>query len=321
MHLKEYLTLLRDAGKHWLNAKAPRLGAALAFYAVISLAPLLMLVMNLAALLFGQDAAAGQLADEIRDTVGAEVAQALQDMIREANRPFTGTWHAIVGLLVLLFGASGVFVELQDAMNTIWQVTPKPGRGVLGIIRDRFLSFTILMGACFLLLASLVATAVLAALSRLGTLSGLPGGAGLWEGLNFVVSFVVITLLFALIFKVLPDARVRWKDVWIGAASTALLFTLGKLALGFYLTHGSVTTGYGAAGSLVIVLLWDYYAAQILLFGATFTRSYAERHGSGVVPAANAVPLTAQGRAIQGIPTDQDVQAACTALEQRNRTV
>jgi membrane protein len=318
MHVKDYLSLLRDTGNHWLDAKAPRLGAALAFYAVISLAPLLLLVMNLAALVFGQEAAAGQLAGEIGDTVGPEVAKALQDMLREANKPVTGTSHAIVGLLVLLFGASGVFAELQDAMNTIWQVAPKPNRGIMGILRDRFLSFTMLMGVCFLLLASLIVTAVLAALSRMWTPAGLPGGAWLWQGINFAVSFAVITMLFALILKVLPDAKVRWEDVWIGAASTALLFTLGKFALGFYLTHGSVTSGYGAAGSLVIVLLWVYYASQILLFGATFTRIYAERFGSGVVPAHNAVPLTAADRAVQGIPTDEDLQRAHKTADEKH---
>jgi membrane protein len=310
MDLKTWLALIRDAGNHWLEGKAQRLGAALAFYAVISLAPLLVLVLVLVGWVFGPEAAAGSLIHEIEGTVGRQVAAALQGMIREAQTSRLGTAHTIVGLVVLLFGASGVFGEIQDAMNTIWQVTPRPGRGIRGIIRDRFLSFAMLMGVCFLLLASLVVTAILAALSRMWTPSSLPGGAWLWQGINFVTSFGVITLLFALILKILPDAEVRWEDVWIGAAATSLLFTLGKFLLGLYLAHGDVTSGYGPAGSLVLVLLWGYYASQILLFGAAFTWAWGQRFGHGVRPAANAVALSGKERALQGTPTSRELEAA-----------
>jgi membrane protein len=301
--------VLRDAATQWMDAKAQRMGAALSFYAVISLAPLLVLVVAVAGFFLGPEAAGGQLALQIQGTVGRPVANALQGMIQAAQSPRSNA-HTIIGLVVLLFGASGVFAELQDSMNTIWQVTPKPGRALLTILRDRFLSFAMIMSVCFLLLASLVVTAALAALARWWTPSSLPGGAWLWQGLNFAVSFLVITLLFALILKVLPDARVLWKDVWVGAAVTALLFTLGKLLLALYLARSSVTSGYGAAGSLVVVLLWIYYAAQIVLFGAAFTHAYALRFSGGIQPAPNAVRLTPADRALQGIPTSSDIQAA-----------
>jgi membrane protein len=310
MNLKRFGSLLKDAFNAWLDAKAPRLGAALAFYAVVSMAPLLVFILWAAALVFGPDAAAGRLAGQVEGVVGQPMADALQEMIRNASRPWHGTWHTILGAAMLLFGASGVFAELQDAMNTIWQVTPRPGRWWMTILRDRFLSFLMVMGVCILLLLSLVATAALAFLERRWTPAQLPGGPWLWPGLNLGVSFVIVTLLFALILKVLPDATVRWRDVWLGAAVTALLFTLGKYVLGLYLARGDVTSGYGAAGSLLVVLLWVYYASQILLFGAALTRAWAVCCGGGIQPTRNAVPLTAEDRARQGIPTDAEVQAA-----------
>jgi membrane protein len=308
MDLKTIPNLIKDAFNAWLEAKAPRLGAALAFYTVVSLAPLLVFVLWAAALVFGPDAAAGKLAGELEGTVGRPMADALQEMIRNARQPWQGITQTVLGVVMVLFGASGVFVELQDSMNTIWQVTPRPGRGIWGIVQDRFLSFTMVVGVCFLLLASLMVTAALALLERLWDPSLLPGGIWVWRGVNEGVSFVVVTVLFALILKVLPDAVVRWRDVWIGAAVTALLFTLGKYALGVYLVRGNVTTGYGAAGSLLVVLLWVYYAAQILLFGATLTRAWTLCCGGGVQPTPNAIALSAQDRARQGIPTDADVR-------------
>jgi membrane protein len=304
MRARAALDLLRQTYNQWSEAKAERLGAALAFYTVISLAPLLVLVLAAAGFVFGPQAAAGQVAGELESTFGRPVARALEGMIREAHRPWSGVVATTLSLAVLLFGASGVFAALQDAMNTIWQVTPRPGRGILGVIKDRFLSFALILGSCLLLLTSLVATATLAAVGRAWTPHGLPGSAHLWQGVNAAVAFGVVTLLFAMIFKILPDARVRWADVWVGAAATALLFTAGKYLLGVYLLAGGVTLGYGAAGSLVVVLLWVYYSSQIVLFGATFTRVYACRYGAGVRPAANAVLLSAEDRARQGIPTE-----------------
>jgi membrane protein len=319
MNLKDFRSLLNDAFNGWLDAKAPRLGAALAFYAVVSLAPLLVFILWGVALVFGPDAAAGRLAGQIEGVVGQPMADALQEMIRDANRPWHGTWHTVLGVAMLLFGASGVFAELQDAMNTIWQVTPRPGRWLRTILRDRFLSFLMVMGVCILLLLSLVATAALAFLERTWGPTQLPGGARFWHVLNLGVSFVVVTVLFALILKILPDATVRWRDVWLGAMTTALLFTLGKYVLGVYLARGDVTSGYGAAGSLLVVLLWVYYASQILLFGAALTRAWAVCCGGGIHPTRNAVPLTTEDRVRQGIPTDAEVQAAARAAGEEER--
>lgn len=277
---------------------------------MVSLAPLLVFVLTAASLVFGSDAAAGKLSGHVEGTVGRPMANALQEMInRNAHQPWQGVTQSLLGIVMVLSGASGVFLELQDALNTIWQVAPRTGRGLMGMIRYRFLSFAMVVGVCSLLLVSLIITAGLAIIESWWTPDFLPGGADLWQGVNMAVSFVVITLLFALVLKILPDAKVRWRDVWVGAAVTSLLFTLGKYGLSIYLA-GGVTSGYGAAGSLLVVLLWVYYAAQILLFGATFTRAWALRVGGGVEAKPRAVALTAEDRARQGIPTDADVQAA-----------
>jgi membrane protein len=192
-------------------------------------------------------------------------------------------------VVVLLFGASGVFVELQTALNAIWMVQPKPDRGLWGILQDRFLSFTMVLGTCFLLLASLLVTTALAALASLWTPASLPGGTWLWQGLNALVSLAVITALFALLFKYLPDAFVAWQDVWLGAAVTAVLFLIGKHLLGLYLGWAAITSTYGAAGSVLAILLWVYYTAQIFLFGAAFTRVHAQEAGRRVQAAPNAM--------------------------------
>jgi membrane protein len=209
----------------------------------------------------------------------------------------------VLGAIVLLVGASGVFGELQDSLNTIWEVTPKPGRGIWGFLRDRFFSFTMVLGVGFLLLVSLVVSAGLAAAGKV--LSGaLPGGEALWSGINFVVSFGIITTLFAFIYKVVPDVTVRWSDVWVGAAVTALLFTLGKIGIGLYLGKSTVASAYGAAASVVVITVWVYYSAQILFLGAEFTQVYARTFGSRIEPSKNAIPITQEARAQQGLVSE-----------------
>ena len=198
----------------------------------------------------------------------------------------------VIGLLVLLFGASGFFGELQMSLNTIWQVQPKPGRGILGIIQDRFLSFTLVLGTCFLLLVSLIISTALSVVSSWWTPESVPGGTYLWQAIHAVIGFGVITLLFAFIYRFLPDAKIRWSEVWVGSAVTAVLFLAGKQVLGIYLAYAGVSSSYGAAGSLVLVLVWVYYTAQIFLFGAAFTRVYALHHGGRGEPMDNAIPLT-----------------------------
>ncbi|HEU4538927.1 MAG TPA: YihY/virulence factor BrkB family protein [Polyangiaceae bacterium] len=295
--------LVKDTASDWKEDKADRLAAALAFYTVLSLAPLVVIAVAVAGLAVGEDAARGQLAGQISSLVGPEAAAAIEGLLANASKPSAGVLSTVVGAVVLLVGASGVFGELQDSLNTIWEVTPKPGRGIWGFLRDRFFSFTMVLGVGFLLLVSLVVSAGLAAAGK--ALSGaLPGGEALWHVVNLVVSFAAITTLFALIYKVVPDVTVRWGDVWVGAAVTALLFTLGKVGIGLYLGKSSVASAYGAAASVVVITVWVYYSAQILFLGAEFTQVYARTFGSRIEPSKNAVPVTQEARAQQGLVPD-----------------
>jgi membrane protein len=287
---KRWLDLLIKTFSDWYNDKAPELGAALAFYTALSIAPLLVIVLTIAAFVFGQEAASGEIVSQMRSMVGEDGAKAISDMIANANKPTQGTVATVLSVITLLFGASGVFGELQSALNTIWGVQPKPGRGLWGVIRDRFMSFAMVLGVAFLLLVSLVISAVLAAMGTL--LSQLPDSFH-WiaQVLNMGVSFLVVTLLFAMIFRVLPDVKISWWDVWLGAIVTAALFTVGKTGIGLYLGHSAMASSYGVAGSFVVLLVWVYYSAQILYFGAELTKVYANRFGSKLAPADNAMPL------------------------------
>lgn len=274
-----------------MDDQAPTLGAALAFYTVFSLAPLLIITISIAGLVFGQEAAQGQIFDQLRGLIGAASAEAVEDVVQNANaRPATGVLTAIVGFVTLLFGASGVFGQLQTSLNAIWDVEPKPGRGLFGIVRDRILSFGFILVVGFLLLVSLLLTAAIAFVGE-GFGGMFPAIEILVQIINSILSLVVITLLFAMIFKFMPDAKIAWRDVWIGAFITAALFTVGKLVLGLYLGKSGVGSSYGAAGSLIVLLLWVYYSSQIVFFGAEFTRAYANRFGSRIIPADNAVSV------------------------------
>ena len=293
--------LLRQTFADWSEDKAPQLGASLAFYTALSIAPLLVILLGVAAFFFGDDAAGGHIVHELRSLVGDEGAKAIEQMIASANKPTTGTIATVLSVATLLFGASGVFGQLQSALNTIWEVKPKPGRGVWGFLRDRFLSFAMVMGIAFLLIVSLVVTAALAAVSNLW--SGLAESAAwLAQGLNLCVSLGLLTMLFAMTFKLLPDVKMAWSDVWLGGFITAALFVIGKFAIGLYLGHSSMASSYGVAGSFVVLLVWVYYSAQILFFGAELTQVYANKFGSWIVPDDHAEPLTEGERAQQGRP-------------------
>jgi membrane protein len=307
--LRSAYELLRDTVSAWIDDKAPRLGAALAYYSTFAVAPIVILAVSLAGLVFG-DKAPGAIADQLRATLGAPVAEAVESIVRSASNPTASKVAALVGLATLLFGACAVFIELQDALNTIWKVTPRPGRPIVTIIRERLVSFSMVLATGFLLLVSLVVTTALAAVADWLTPEWLPGGVALWRGVNWLASTAFIALLFALIFKVVPDVHIAWRDVWPGAVLTALLFTAGKYLLGLYIASSSVASAYGAAGSLVIVLVWVYYSAQILLFGAEMTRAQAKRRGADCCPARSAVPVTAEERARQGMPDRAAVGAA-----------
>jgi membrane protein len=265
---------------------------------MFSLAPLLVIVIGIAGLVFGQEAAQGKIVEQVQGLVGEQGGEAVQTMLESAGKKDSGLVGSILGIGVLIFGATALFGQLQDALNTIWKVEPKPGRGVWGFIQDRFLSISMVLGLAFLLLVSLLASAFLAVLLEF---------LGKWQVsvvghiVNEVVSVVVFALMFALIYKFLPDAKISWRDVWLGAAITALLFEVGKFLIGLYLGHSGVASAYGAAGSLAVLLVWLYYSAQIFLFGAEFTKVYANRLGSRIVPAENAVAVTDQARAEQGM--------------------
>ena len=284
----------------WYEDRAPRLGAALAYYTVFALAPTIVLVIAVAALVLGEEAARGEILRQIDDLVGEQGAKAVESMIKTARDTGASSKAISLGLVTLIFGLWGVFGELQDALNTIWGVTPKAGRGVLDMIRQRFWSFALVVGTGFLLLVSLAISTWISILTKyFWYLLPLPGPT--LEAANFVVSFGVITVLFALTFKLLPDVEIAWRDVWLGAAVTALLFTVGKLVIGLYLGKSGVASAFGAAGSLVVILVWVYYSAQILYFGAEFTKVWTRRRGSGFTPNETAVPVTAEARAEQGL--------------------
>jgi membrane protein len=269
-------SLLGETFLEWYEDRAPRLGAALAYYTVFALAPGLILIIALAGLLLGREAAQGQIISQVQDLAGEAGAEAVRAAIESARNAGGSLLATGLGAVTLLFGLWGVFGELQDALNTIWGVTTRPGRGVVGAIKQRFWSFTMVVGIGFLLLVSLAASAWLAAVGKF--FSGLlPLPAVLMETTNAVLSFVVITFMFAVIYKLLPDVKIAWRNVWTGAAVTAVLFTIGKTLIGLYLGRSTVASVYGAAGSLIVILLWVYYSAQIVFFGAEFTKVYARR--------------------------------------------
>jgi len=264
----------------WKNDYAPSMGAALAYYTVFSVAPLLLIAISVAGLVFGRDAARGEIFAQLSGMMGPQGALAVQGMLEAVNKPTEGIVATVVGVTLLVIGATTVFGELQDSMDRIWRAPVRAQTsGLISLLKVRLLSFSMIMGIGFLLMVSLVASAALAALGKWW--SPLFGG---WETLaqlvNFAFSFAMVTVAFAMIYKLLPRVRVQWRDVWVGAGVTALLFTIGKHLIGLYIGKSSVASGYGAAGSLVVVLVWVYYSAQIFLLGAEFTWVYAHSYGS-----------------------------------------
>ncbi|MEP7053268.1 MAG: YihY/virulence factor BrkB family protein [Pseudomonadota bacterium] len=282
--------VIKETLTAWDEDNVTRLAASLAYFTLLSIAPLIILAVAVAGLAFGEEAARQHIAGELSGVVGRGAAGAIESIAKNARAPGSGVFSVIVGLIVLLFGASGVFGELQSALNTVWEVAPKPGRGVLGIVKDRFFSFTMVVGVAFLLLVSLIVSAALTWVGQ-AFASSLPGGAAVWQVLNFCISLAVVTALFALMFKTVPEAHIQWRDVWVGSAVTAVLFTLGKFGLGIYLGSAGVSSAYGAAGSIVALVIWVYYSSQVLLLGAEFTQVYALRYGSRITPDDHAVPL------------------------------
>ncbi|MDJ0571637.1 MAG: YihY/virulence factor BrkB family protein [Pleurocapsa sp. MO_192.B19] len=287
IRIKTIFRLLKEAFSEWQQDKASLLAAALAYYTVFSITPLLVIAIAIAGAVFGQDAAKGEIVEQINGLVGQQGAQAIETALANANQPQLGSIASIISIVVLLIGASGVFAQLQEALNTVWNVKAKPDGGIWQFIRKRLLSFGMVLAIGFLLLVSLILSAILSGISKL-EINLIPGLSPLWQLLNVAISFGLISLLFALIYKYLPDVKIRWKDVWVGAIITALLFTLGKFLIGIYLGRGSLGSAYGAAGSLIVFLAWVFYSAQILLFGAELTQVYARKYGRKIRPDSHA---------------------------------
>mgnify|MGYP003678756058 CR=1 FL=1 len=282
------LGLLKETFSEFMEDKAMRLSAALAYYSVFSLAPLLLIAISIAGAIFGEDAARGAIEEQLTGTVGRESAVAVQGMLQSAVRDGDSGIMGLVGFVILLITASGVFAQLKDAMNTVWGLEKKPGLGIKGLVKGRVVALSMVFGIGFILLVSLVISAAIAAATKwLGDALPIPGF--LFQILSFAISIGVVTLLFAMIFKVLPDAKVQWRDVWIGALLTAILFSIGKLLLSLYLGREGAASAYGAAGALILLLSWVYYSANILLLGAEFTQVYARHRGRNIQPAKSAI--------------------------------
>ncbi len=338
MQLKDLFPLLKDTFTAFGETKCPRLAAALSYYTIFSIAPILIVILSLAALFLDPTTVRQGIIDQIGTNVNLTAADAVADILSSANKAGKGgnIVATIIGFVTILVGATGLFAALQDSLNTIWGVMPKPDAGILMMFKARVLSFVMVLGIGFLLIVSLAASiAVKAAADWLGALMG--GAEWIAPVLNVVLFFVLITGFFALLFKILPDAQIQWRDVWVGAALTSVLFSIGKAVLSWYLAREGTASAYGSAGALVVLLLWINYASQILFFGAEFTKVYANRFGSHIEPEEHAQEIMPEQRAAQGIkpysefggakgkakakngaPADAKGKAAASALRDKN---
>jgi len=291
MKAKDVFDLLKETGRTWYEHRAYRLAAALSYYLAFSLVPVLIVVVAVASLVYGESAAQGRLVEQIETTVGPQLAEAIQEILSQGRAAGSGTLATVVSIAILLFSSTAVFYELQTALNTLWDVRPKPGRGWWGMVKDRFWSFMLVLVIGALLLASLAVSAVVSKFFPSGT----------WRVTNIVASLGLVTVFVAMIYKILPLVILRWRDVWVGAAATAVLLTIAQYLIGLYLGRVSVTSPYGIAGSLAIILLWVYFSSQVLLFGAAFTQVYAKKYGKPITPDDKAEPLPEPARARQGM--------------------
>jgi membrane protein len=289
LNLKGLFEVLKESGKKFVDDKVPKLSGSLAYTIVFSLAPLLVVIISLCGIFLGQEAVEGTIHEQLAGFLGENSAADLQEIIRKASLSGKSRGAAIFGGILLFVGATAVFAEIQDSINYIWQLKPKPKKGWLALLRNRFLSFSVIISLGFLLLVSLGLSAIIDAFSKQLKNYFPDITVILFTVINFLISFLVATLIFAVIFKVLPDAKIRWKDIWAGAITTGILFLLGKFGISFYISKSAIGETYGAAGSIVILLVWIYYSAFILYFGAEFTRAYALRFGSEIVPGKYAV--------------------------------
>lgn len=273
------LSVFKQAAVQWSKHNAPRLGAALAYYTILSLAPLLVVIVAIAGYAFGEEAVRGHIYWQIKDLIGSESAVVVQTLLKAAHRPAAGVWATIIGFAVLLAGASGVFLELRDTLNYIWEVPVKEGGGFMTILRYRFFSFALVLGIGFLMMVSLALSALIQAAGTLAS-QHISIPPPVLEGINIVVTFLVTSFLFALIYRIIPEAPIEWEDVITGSVVTSALFAAGKFLIGLYIGKAGVGSAYGAAGSAIVLLVWVYYSSQIFLYGAEFTHVYAQRRGS-----------------------------------------
>lgn len=288
--LRTMLDVLKKTAAEFGGDHSPQVAAAMAYYTLFSIAPLLVLATALAGFVYGQGPARERILAQAASLAGPRVAEVLGEILTAASQPRSGLVATLIGAVTLVVGATGAFVSVQTALNQIWEVRPKPGRGFLGVLRDRVPGFLLLFVVGALLIVSLVASTWLAALADAVGDAGFAGSVVAQAG-EYLLFVVVMSVLFAIVFKVLPDARVGWRDVWAGAVLTALLFAVGQLLIGMYLTYVSVGSAYGAAGSLIALLVWLNYSAQVFLFGAELTQVQTARRGSRIEPSRNAVRL------------------------------
>lgn len=302
--VRQFIALLRQTFTEWSDDKVPTYAASLAYYTVFSLAPTLLIALAIAGFVFGEEAARGALQTQLNGIIGESTAQTVQDAMANASRQGAGILATIIGVVVLVFAATGVFAELQGALNTVWKVKPQKTSGVLAYLRTRFLSLAVVLGIGFLLLVSLVVSALLSAFGGwMGTF--MPGWKVVGNIINLLVSFGVITVLFAMMFKLLPNRKLAWRDVWLGAGVSSLLFAIGKYFIALYLTKSAVASSYGAAGSLAALLVWVYYSSMTMLFGAELAQVFARRHGTlaSEPPAKAPTPAPSPGYRPSARPT------------------
>ena len=308
MDFKQLRDLIRKAVMAWVDDYAPSMGAAIAYYALFSIAPLLIIAIALAGLVFGQEAARGEIVAQIQDLIGVEGAIAVQGLLKSANAPAQDVFAMVVSIVTLVIGATTVFGELQSDLDRIWRVPAAKQSGIWNLLRSRFLSFGLVLGLGFLLLVSLVVSAAIAALGKWSN-GFFAGWEAILHALSLSLSFAITTLLLALIYRLMPRARIAWRDVWFGATVTALMFEIGKFLIGLYLGKTSVASGFGAAGSLVVLLVWVYFSAQIFLLGAELTWVYSNDYGSN----AARIPKTS----VPAAPTRSGAAAAGAANAKR----
>lgn len=289
MKRKELITVIKESFSEWSKDNASTLAAALSYYSMFSLAPILVIIVSVAGFILGSEGRGQQLIRQVGQFVGPQIADMLQSVVQKAHQGSTGLIATIISAVVVIIGAAGVFYQLRKSLNIIWEVEPKQGKGIKYLIKNQVLSFLSVFFIGFLLFVALAASTSLSELS--GHFEGIiPGGRYAIQGINVLIFFVIGTLLFAAVFKLLPDAEIAWSDVWIGAAITSILFSIGKFAIGLYLGKSTMASPYGAAGSLVILLAFIYYASNIFFIGAEFTQIYSNHFGSKIVPSEHGQP-------------------------------